>query len=191
MQVYKFKTDNTLRESVLGELTNSILTSSSIGLFDNLREKDHLAYSVYSTIEKTGNSGEISCNILTTTDNKDIGEISYDNVKKSIDGFNRQIAKLKAGEFSDKDLENAKLAMKANLLNTEGSSKKLDTINLGLNSKYGITYANKLYNEIDTITKQEIVDFAEKIFRNPPVYSIAASKDTLGNNKDYFKTLEA
>lgn len=52
MQVYKFKTDNTLRESVLGELTNSILTSSSIGLFDNLREKDHLAYSVYSTIEK-------------------------------------------------------------------------------------------------------------------------------------------
>lgn len=191
MQVYKFKTDNTLRESVLGELTNSILTSSSIGLFDNLREKDHLAYSVYSTIEKTGNSGEISCNILTTTDNKDIGEISYDNVKKSIDGFNRQIAKLKSGEFTDKDLENAKLAMKANLLNTEGSSKKLDTINLGLNSKYGITYANKLYNEIDTITKQEIVDFAEKIFRNPPVYSIAASKDTLKNNKDYFKTLEA
>ena len=191
MQVYKFKTDNTLRESVLGELTNSILTSSSIGLFDNLREKDLLAYSVYSTIEKTGNSGEISCNILTTTDNKDIGEISYDNVKKSIDGFNRQIAKLKAGEFTDKDLENAKLAMKANLLNTEGSSKKLDTINLGLNSKYGITYANKLYNEIDTITKQEIVDFAEKIFRNPPVYSIAASKDTLENNKDYFKTLEA
>lgn len=191
MQVYKFKTDNTLRESVLGELTNSILTSSSIGLFDNLREKDHLAYSVYSTIEKTGDCGEISCNILTTTDNKDIGEISYDNVKKSIDGFNRQIAKLKAGEFTDKDLENAKLAMKANLLNTEGSSKKLDTINLGLNSKYGITYANKLYNEIDTITKQEIVDFAEKIFRNPPVYSIAASKDTLENNKDYFKTLEA
>lgn len=191
MQVYKFKTDNTLHESVLGELTNSILTSSSIGLFDNLREKDHLAYSVYSTIEKTGNSGEISCNILTTTDNKDIGEISYDNVKKSIDGFNRQIAKLKAGEFTDKDLENAKLAMKANLLNTEGSSKKLDTINLGLNSKYGITYANKLYNEIDTITKQEIVDFAEKIFHNPPVYSIAASKDTLVNNKDYFKTLEA
>ena len=114
-----------------------------------------------------------------------------EDVKKSIDGFNRQIAKLKAGEFTDKDLENAKLAMKANLLNTEGSSKKLDTINLGLNSKYGITYANKLYNEIDTITKQEIVDFAEKIFRNPPVYSIAASKDTLENNKDYFKTLEA
>ena len=35
------------------------------------------------------------------------------------------------------------------------------------------------------------VDFEEKIFRNPPVYSIAASKDTLENNKDYFKTLEA
>ena len=61
MQVYKFKVDNSVKEVVLGELTNSILTSSSIGLFDVLREKEHLAYSVYSNIEKTGDSGEICC----------------------------------------------------------------------------------------------------------------------------------
>lgn len=102
MQVYKFKTDNTLRESVLGELTNSILTSSSIGLFDNLREKDHLAYSVYSTIEKTGNSGEISCNILTTTDNKDIGEISYDNVKNQLMGLTDKSPNLKPASSQTK-----------------------------------------------------------------------------------------
>ena len=190
MQVYKFQCDSSVRETALAEITNSILTNSSIGLFNTLREKDHLAYSVYSSIDKIGDSGEISCNILTTTDNKEIGEISYDNVKKSIDGFNRQINELKNGNFTDQDLENAKLSMKANLLNNEGTGAKLGAINSGLNSKYGITYTNQLFDEIDKITKQDIVDFADKIFKNPPVYSIVASKDTLDNNKEFFKILE-
>ena len=190
MQVYKFQCDNSVRENALAEITNSILTNSSIGLFNTLREKDHLAYSVYSSIDKIGDSGEISCNILTTTDNKEIGEISYDNVKRSINGFNRQINELKSGNFTNQDLENAKLSMKANLLNNEGTGSKLGAINAGLNSKYGITYTNQLFNEIDKITKQDIVDFADKIFKNPPVYSIVASKDTLDNNKEFFKTLE-
>ena len=191
MQVHKFKCDNSIRETALAEITNSILTNSSIGLFNVLREKEHLAYSVYSSLEKIGNCGEISCNILTTTDNKEIGETSYDNVQKSIDGFNRQIKELKDGKFTDKDLENAKLAMKANLLNKEGTSSKLGSINIGLNSKNGIAYINDLFNEIDNITKQDIVDFAGKIFSNSPVYSIVASKDTIENNKDYFKALES
>ena len=191
MQVYKFKVDNTIKESVLGELTNSILTSSSIGLFDVLREKEHLAYSVYSNIEKTGDCGEISCNILTTTDNKDTGELSYDNVQKSINGFTTQISKLKAGEFTEQDLTNAKLAMKAKLLNSEGNSEKLGSIAIGLKSKHGINYANKLYHEVDNITKDDIVAFAEKIFKNPPTYSIVASQDTLDYNKVYFDGLEA
>jgi len=191
MQVHKFKCENTVKEAVLGELTNSILTNSSIGLFDTLREKEHLAYSVYSNIEKSGDCGEISCNILTTTDNKEIGEISYDNVQKSINGFNRQIEELKAGNFTDKDLENVKRSMKASLLNNEGVNAKLDNLNSGLNSKHGITYLNKLYREIDNITKQDIINFANKIFNNPPTYSIVASKDTLEFNKDYLESLEA
>lgn len=191
MQVHKFECDNSIRETALAEIINSILTNSSIGLFNTLRERDHLAYSVYSSIEKNGNCGEISCNILTTTDNKEIGEVSYDNIRKAIDGFNRQINELKSGNFTEQDLENAKLSMKANLLNKEGTSSKLSSINAGLNSKYGITYTNLLFNEIDSITKQDIVNFAEKIFKNPPVYSIVASKDTIENNKDYFAALEA
>lgn len=189
MQVFKFKCENTVKESVLAEITNSILTSSSIGLFNTLREKEHLAYSVYSSIEKIGDSGKISCNILTTTDNKEIGEISYDNVQKSIDGFNRQIGELKSGKFTDKDLENAKRIMKASLLNNEGVNAKLNKLQIGLNSKYGITYLNKLYREIDKTTKQDIVEFADRIFKNPPIYSITASKDTLDYNKDYFDSL--
>ena len=190
MQVYKFPCDGSVKENVTGEIMNSILSNSSIGLFDILREKENLAYTVYSSIDKNGNCGELSCNILTTTDNKEIGEISYDNVKKSIDGFTRQINALKNGEFTDKDLENAKLALKANLLNNEGNTAKLSSIAMGLNSKHGITYMNKLYSAIDSVTREDILLFADKVFKNPPVYSIVASKDTLEANKDYFAGLE-
>ena len=189
MQVYKFKCDNTLEEVVLGKIANSILSNSSIGLFDNLREKQHLAYSVFSDISREGDLGEISCNILTTTDNKEIGEYSYDNVKKSIDGFTTQIEELKNGKFTDKDLENAKLAMKAELLNDEGTNAKLRSLDSGLNSKFGIDYKNQLYSMIDGITKENITNFAERIFKNPPIYSIVASQDTLDANKEFFEEL--
>ena len=190
MMVHKFKRGNSIKDSVLGELTNSILTNSSIGLFNVLREKEHLAYSVYSNIEKNGDLGEISCNILTTTDNKDIGEFSYENVQKSIDGFKKQINELKSGKFTEQDLKNAKLSLKANLLQMEGTDAKLGALDLGLNSKYGITYSNQLYDEIDKITKDDILNYADKIFKNPPIYSIVASKDTLENNKDYLDKIK-
>ena len=189
MQVYKFKCDNTLEEVVLGKIANSILSNSSIGLFDNLREKQHLAYSVFSDISREGDLGEISCNILTTTDNKEIGEYSYDNVKKSIDGFTTQIEELKNGKFTDKDLENAKLAIKAELLNDEGTNAKLRSLDSGLNSKFGIDYKNQLYSMIDGITKEDVTNFAERIFENPPIYSIVASQDTLDANKEFFEEL--
>lgn len=189
MQVYKFKCENTIKEDVLLKLTNLILTSSSIGLFDNLREKEHLAYSVFSDIDKTGNSGEISCNILTTTDNKEIGEFSYDNVQKSINGFNRQIGELIAGKFTDKDLESAKRVFKASLLDNEGVNAKLSNLRVGLNSCYGIELLNKTYEEIDNITKQDIIEFAEKIFSSSPIYSITASQDTLDYNNAFLSNL--
>lgn len=189
MQVYKFKRDNTIKENVTAKLMRSILSNSSIGLFDVLREKEHLAYSVFADLELFENQGEISCNILTTTDNKDIGEYSYENVQKSISGFTRQINELKAGRFTDKDLENAKQAMKADLLYNEGCDVKLGNITTGLNSQHEITYLNKAYKEIDSITKEDIVKMAQKAFANPPTYSIVASQDTLDFNKEYLDGL--
>ena len=190
MQIYKFPVELGIKEEVVAEITNTLLSSSqSIGLFNSLREKEHLAYSVYSTINRCGNSGELSCNILTTTDNKEIGEISYENVQKSINGFHRQINMLKNSEYTDDDLENAKRMLKADLLYNEGIFAKLDNISAGLNSLEGIDYCNQLYNIIDNITREDISYFTQKVFKNPPTYSIVASKDTLEANKDFFNKL--
>ena len=113
------------------------------------------------------------------------------NVKKSIEGFTKQIEELKNGKFTDKDLENAKLAMKAKLLDSESTSAKLRSLDSGLNSKFGIDYKNKLYALIDSMTKEDVVNFAERIFKNPPTYSVVASQDTLNANKDFFTSLES
>ncbi len=190
MQVHNFKLDGSLKEDASMRVLNSILTSSSIGLFDTLREKEHLAYSVYSSISRNMDKGELSCNILTTTDNKSINDINYANVQKSINGFNRQIGLLKNGDFTDKDLENAKLAIKASLLENEGTENKLDSIMRGMNSEYDITYLNQLYKEVDNLSKDDIVKTAEKVFSGKPIYSIVATKDTLNANKEFFDNLK-
>lgn len=190
-ETFTYLHDGTPKETVTAEIMNSILSASSIGLFDVLREKEHLAYSVHSMSNKHGNRGQLTCHILTTTDNKEINEYSYENLKKSIEGFNRQIRELKSGKFTDKDFENAKLYVKAILLDNEGTQSKLNNLEKGLDSKYSIDYVNKLYKEVDAITKDDVVNYAEKVFKNPPVYSIVASKDTLEYNKEYLQSLNS
>ena len=191
MQVFKFQLDNSPKEVVTAEILNTILSSShSIGLFNTLREKEHLAYSVYSAIDKQGNLGELSCNILTTTDNKEQGEFSYENLQRSINGFNRQIDLLKRGEFNEEDLEIAKRKLKADLLTTEGVAQKLMMISKNMSKEEGLNYTNILYKQIDTISKEDIVELAEKIFASAPIYSIVASKDTLNANAQYLEKLK-
>lgn len=190
-QVYRFTGVESLKDEMTLKLLNSILSSSStIGLFNNLREKEQLAYSVYSDVNKSGNSHELSLNILTTTDNKETGEQSFENVQKSIDGFKRQIACLKNSEYSDEDLESAKKMMKASLLDNEGTAIKVSEIAYGLNKKEGIDIDNKAMMVIDSITRDDLARMAEKVFKNHPVYSIVATQDTLNANKDYLEALK-
>lgn len=190
-QTYRFTGVDSLKDEMTLKLLNSILSSSStIGLFNNLREKEQLAYSVYSDIMKSGNSHELSLNILTTTDNKETGEQSFENIQKSINGFHRQINCLKNSEYSDEDLTSAKKMLKAALLDNEGSAHKVSEISYGLNKKEGIDIDNKAMQVIDSITREDLSRMAEKVFKNAPVYSIVATEDTLNANKNYLEQLK-
>ena len=189
-ETFRFKYNDTVKEKAILAVLNSILSSSSIGLFDNLREKQNLAYSVHSNITTKENIGRISLNILTTTDNKDIGEYSYANLQKSVDGFNKQISELVNGKFTEEDLEIAKRSVKASLLDNEGIFEKIYTLETGLNSPHGILLKNKVYNEIDKITADDIIKASQTIFASNPVYTITATQDTLDANKDYLDRLK-
>lgn len=187
MESYKFKAPTDTKEKLALIMMNSILSSSdSIGLFNSLREKDHLAYRVNSSLCRNGDCGEINLYILTSTDNKDTGKTSYDNVKKSINGFNRQIGKLLNSEYKDTDLETAKRALKAEILDNETVFEKIGSISGALAIGKSLDYDNQRFDMIDAITREDIDNMAKKVFSGKPVYSIVASQDTIDYNKEFF-----
>lgn len=64
---------------------NTILGGNpSSRLFSDLREKEKLAYHVKSNTKIYENIGVISLKIGTTTDNKDTGEKSFENIKNQL-----------------------------------------------------------------------------------------------------------
>ena len=192
VQAYKFPINHDVKELTTYRLMNAILShGDDTGLFANLREKEKLAYMVFSDIELADmKSGVLSCHILTTTDSDDIK--SYENVQKSIDGFTRQIGKMKSGEFTDSEFEAAKLGLKRQLLEATDNMPGITTsLSKGLRSVNGLDSINKTYNAIDEITREDIQRVAQEVFKNKPLYSIRASKNTIDANKEYLSKLES
>ena len=94
-------------------MVNTILGgSSNARLFSDLREKQNLAYSVSSVIQSFENTGILTLQIQTTTDNKEAGIESFDNVQKSLDGFKKHTDLLQTELVSDEELQSAKMRLK-------------------------------------------------------------------------------
>ena len=191
LMAYKFKVNGNIKDTVAMELLNTILGGGpSSRLFSDLREKQHLAYSVHSYLDNSHNSKALILSIGTTTENKDTGEISYDNVQKSIEGFKKHVEKLKTEKISQQELESAKLSLKSSLLSQNSSGAgKCHTLAYSLDTPYGLTRENQIIDMIDSITVDDIYNAANYIFSTKPVYSIVATDNTLKNNAEYLKSL--
>ena len=59
----------------------------------------------------------------------------------------------------------------------------------GLYSKDGTNAYNKIYETIDSITREDINNLAERIFKTAPVYTIVASQASLDANKEFLESL--
>lgn len=191
VQAYKFNMRNTPKDKATYSVLNYVLgRGDDTGLFNNLREKEKLAYSVESNLMMSSyNSGLLLCGILTTTDSPDLK--SYDNVKKSIEGFHRQIGKIVSGDFSSKEFESAKLGFKRQLLEAgESQTNHVLRLSEGLTSENGIEELNSIYAAIDSLTKEDLQNAAKEIFSTKPIYSVRASKATLDANKEFLSSLE-
>ena len=191
VEAYKFQVNGNIKDRIALELLNTILGGNpSSRLFGDLREQQKLAYHVSSNLETYNNIGLLTLKIGTTTDNKETGEQSFENVQKAIEGFNKHIEKLKKENVSQEELNNAKLSLKNTLLNSNNTSYGR-TVSLiqGLESPYGITRENQLYDEIDKITADDIYNTANYIFSGKPTYSILATEDTLNANKEFLASL--
>ena len=190
VEAFKFKTNRNLKDDVAVTLLNSILGGGSNSrLFNDLREKQQLAYHVCSGVRYLDDSGVFSLKIGTTTENTSVGD--FKNVQKSIEGFNKHIQKIMSEKVTQEELDSAKLDYK-NCLLTDYETTSSKNINLAysLSSVYGPLKANEILKIIDQITVDDIYNAANYIFKNKPVYSILATENTLKANEEYLKNLE-
>ena len=191
VMAYKYRNTGNIKDTVTLNLMNYILGGSPTSrLFNDLREQQKLAYSVQSKISKSNTTGVIKLSIGTTTDNKDTGEQSFDNLQKSINGFKYHVDKMKKEKVSEEELNSAKLAIKNSILSgAERTIGKNAEILAGASGYYGAGYINKLLEIIDTITVDDIYNASNYVFNGKPIYSIVATKDTLDFNKEYLDKL--
>lgn len=192
IEAFTYKHSGNMQDALTLRLMNTILGGGATSrLFQDLREERKLAYSVRSTLDHKGNTGMVKLSIGTTTDNPDTGEVSYDNVQKAIAGFNENIERMKNEKVTAEELENAKLSLKNDLLNAaEHPIGRSELLHDGLYSFYGLTNVNQTFAMIDKITADDIQNVAKNVFGGKPLYSVLATKNTLENNKEYFKSLE-
>lgn len=188
---FKFPVNGNIKDDLCLQILSHILGgSSSSRLFSDLREQRHLAYFVNSSYSNIDDIGVMTLKIETTTNNLETGEKSYDNIKKSIDGFNENISKLRTEKVSDEELQTAKKALKSYILgNLEMNRDQTIHLASSISTPYGINYINQQFEIIDSLTADDILNTAKYVFKQNPVYSISGTKDALEANKEFLNSL--
>ena len=183
VRYFKFKTNYNPKDQAVFALLNTILGgSASSRLFNDLRETQKLAYRVESNIDFVGNTGVMALSIKTTTDNPSENIQQYDNVKKSLEGFQKHIDLLKTQPVPIEELDAAKLRIKTQILNSlESSASQTVVLNSAKDNALGINAINNNLKLIDEITPQDIQNAANYIFNSNSITSILASQNTLKN----------
>ena len=141
------KYDVMIYNSILGGTANS-------KMFQNVREKAHLAYVASSSYLKYKNNIFVNCGI----------EIK--NYEKALELIRIQIDDMKNGDFSEEDIENAKKGIIATIKTIE------DEQDTGISYYFGQEMTNKnitlqqYIDRINKVTKDDIVNVAKNISIN-------------------------
>lgn len=190
-KTYSFKMSGNIDDEVKLELLNTILGGSpSSRLFQDLREKQKLAYRVSSTVQSFEDTGILTMSILSTTDDKKQNDIKYDNLQKSLKGFSNHAEKLMMQPVTEEELNSAKMLLKQRYARQiELPDSKTALLSMNLHQPYGIKRMDEYIKAIDKMTPADIQAAARHIFTNKPLYSILASEDTINSQKEFLNTL--
>ena len=192
VQLYRIKQSGNVKDDAAITLMNEILGGNSNSrLFNDLREKQKLAYRVRSRIMPTSvnNEGVLSLYIGTTTDGTD-NPNQADNLKKAINGFKEHVSKLINEKVSNEELEAAKLQINSKLkMAMESTQAKNSNLASSMLTPYKASYVKELLKAIDNTTADDIQTVASHYLTKPSVISVIASDATLKANEEYLKGL--
>ena len=138
-----------------GMVYNAILGGTANSkMFQNVREKESLAYTANSSYSYYTNNVFVSAGI------------EIDNFKKALDISKQQVESMKQDDFTEDDIQNAKKVLISNI---QGISDEQDTeiiYFLGQELSQNDTTVEKYIEYIENVTKEEISDFAKKVNLN-------------------------
>ena len=153
-------------------LLNTILGSSGLSsrLFLELREKQGLAYTVRSVYEPYTLCGNFFVYIATEPK----------NIKTSINGFDIEIKKIMTEIISEQELEDAK----NNAIGKRQFYQETNLLEASLKGYYeflglGYSFEEKLIESIKQITKEQIIETAQKYFSKSSALCVLAPKKYL------------
>jgi len=142
-----FRNIGVLFNTILGDGANSML-------FQNVREKAGLAY--------TARSGFVKPKKLIMVK----AGIEIQNYQKALDIIKEQIENMKQGKFSDKDIENAKTYIVSGIKNIEAEQDTEVVFYMGQELNGLMFTINEYIRDINSVTKEQIVDFAKSLQMN-------------------------
>ncbi len=140
----ELKYDTMVYNSLLGGSANS-------KMFQNVREKAHLAYSASSSYLRNKNNIFARCGI----------EIS--NYEKALELIRKQIEDMKAGDFTEEEVENIKKGILAAIKLIDDEQDTQITYCFGQElSKNEVDLENYM-KKIQKVTKQDVINIANKV----------------------------
>ena len=120
-------------------------------LFQNVRERESLAYTARSNYIKPKNNIYIRCGI------------EIQNYEKAVNVIKEQLEAMKKGDFTEEDIENAKKYMIAGLRTTREEQDSELTYYLGQELSDKFTTFEEYEEKISKVTKEDIQKVAQNI----------------------------
>lgn len=142
--------DEDLRYDTL--IYNSILGGSANSkMFQNVREKAHLAYVASSTYLRYKNNIFVNCGI-------EIG-----NYEKALELIKQQIEDMKKGDFTEEDIQNAKKGMIAAIKTIDDEQDTGITYYFGQELSQSNISIQEYMDRINQVTKKDVIRVAENV----------------------------
>ena len=138
-------------ERFVAMVYNTILgDSANSKMFQNVREKAHLAYSARSGYIRPKNDIMIKCGI------------EIDNYEKALEIIKQQLEDMKNGNFTDDDISNAKKYIISAVKSVEEEQDTEITYYLGQELAQVQCTLEKYIENIQNVTKEQIQDLAQR-----------------------------
>ena len=134
----------TLYNTILGDSANS-------KLFQNVREKAHLAYSARSNYIRPKNDIFIRCGI------------EIENYEKALEIIKEQLEDMKNGRFTDEDIKNAKKYVISSVVGIEDEQDVEITYLLGQELASTACDLEQYKENIQNVTKDQIKEIAKRV----------------------------